>query len=263
MQDDGGGTNTSAPETFTITVLAINDPPTLDVIASPLNINEDAPLQTVNLSGIGTGAASEIQPLIVTASSSNPAVVPNPTVTYTSPSATGTLSFTPVANAFGSALITVTVSDDGPLWNTVQRTFTVNVASVNDLPTLDAIGAVNINEDAPLQTVSLSGIGTGAANETQPLTVTASSDNTAVVPNPTVTYTSPGATGTLGFTPVANAFGSATITVTVSDGSGMFLRTFTVNVASVNDLPVAQFSAGPDFRNRPSFSDFHGQLDRH
>ena len=50
---------------------------------------------------------------MVTASSSNPALIPNPTVTYTSPNATGSLAYTPVANTSGSAVITVTVSDGG------------------------------------------------------------------------------------------------------------------------------------------------------
>ena len=42
-----------------------------------------------------------------------PALIPNPTVTYTSPNATGSLAYTPVANAYGTAIITVTVTDAG------------------------------------------------------------------------------------------------------------------------------------------------------
>jgi len=73
--------------------------------------------------------------------------------------------------------------------------------------------------------------------------VTASSGNTAIIPHPTVTYTSPEATGTLTFTPVANANdvadgGPTTITVTVSDGVDTVVQTFTVAVASVNDVPT-------------------------
>jgi len=91
------------------------------------------------------------------------------------------------------------------------------------VPTLSDPADVAISEDALLQTVPLSGIAMGAANEGQTLTVTASSGNTAIIPHPTVTYTSPEATGTLTFTPVANANdvadgGPTTITVTVSDG---------------------------------------------
>ena len=52
--------------------------------------------------------------------------------------------------------------------------------------------------------MALGGIGSGAANESQTLTVTASSSNTALIPDPTVVYTSANATGSLKYTPVAN-----------------------------------------------------------
>jgi hypothetical protein len=82
-------------------------------IANPAAINEDAAEQTVNLSGISTGAPNEIQTLTVTATSGNTGLIAHPTVTYTSPNATATLKYTPVANANGTALVTVRVSDGG------------------------------------------------------------------------------------------------------------------------------------------------------
>jgi hypothetical protein len=238
--NDGGAINNTVTRTFTVTVTAVNDAPTLDPVAN-VTVNEDAGAQTVNLTGIGSGAANESQTLTVTASSSNTGLVPNPTVAYTSPNATGTLTFTPVANANGSATITVTVNDGQAANNTVSRTFTVTVAAVNDPPTLNAIANLSIAEDSGLQTVSLAGIGSGAANESQTLTVTASSSNTGLIPNPTVNYTSPNATGTLTFTPVANAAGTATITVTVNDGQAQnntVSRTFNVAVSVVNNPPT-------------------------
>src|SRR5207247_2490562 len=125
------------------------------------------------------------QPLSVTAFSSNPAMVPNPTVSYTSPSGVGTLFVTPAADAFGTAMITVIVNDGQGLRNTVTRTFSVTVSPVNDPPTLDAINPVTINEDSGTTTINLSGITSGPANEpAQPRTVTASSSNPAIVPKP-------------------------------------------------------------------------------
>src|SRR6266571_1252984 len=124
-----------------ISVTPVNDCPTLDILNS-LTINEDAAAQAVNLTGIGPGPNESGQVLTVTASSSNPGLIPNPTVTYTSPNPTGTLNFTPVANQFGSATITVTVQDDGGTanggCNTISRTFTVTVNPVNDPPIVDA-----------------------------------------------------------------------------------------------------------------------------
>ena len=244
----------TAVGTVNVTVTAVNDAPTLNAIGNPAAINEDATQQTVNLSGIGAGGG-ESQTLVVTASSSNTALIPHPTVTYTSANATGSLAYTPIANANGSAVVTVTVTDDGGTTNggvnSVQRTFTVTVNSVNDAPTLNAIAnPAAINEDAGQQTVNLSGIGAGGG-ESQALSVTASSSNTALIPNPTVTYASANATGSLAYTPVADANGSAIVTVTVTDNGGTanggvdtLQRTFTVNVNAQNDTPVV--AAIPD-----------------
>ncbi len=341
----GTGTDTS-----TITVGDVNDTPTLGLITG-VNILEDSGATTVNFQNV-TAGINESQTLQVTATSSNPALIPNPSVTYTSPDSTGSLSITPAADGFGTADITVTVKDNGGGGNdSISRTFTVIVANVNDAPTFtkgadqtvgedsgaqtvpnwatsvspgpneppeplgfvitgntnsalfsvqpevapdgtltytpatDAVGtaqitlvlkdfrttensgantsapqtfnitvnAVNdpptldavtdrvINEDSGLQTVNLTGITAGASETGQTLTVTAASSDTAVIPNPSVTYTSPNATGSLSFTPVTNANGPVTITVTVQDNAGgtnSFQRTFLVTVREVNDAPT-------------------------
>lgn len=234
---DGGASNNIVTRSFLVTVNPVNQSPTLNALAN-VTINENAGVQTVNLSGISSGAANEVQTLTVTASSSNPGLIPNPTVAYTSPTATGTISLTPVAFAFGSATLTITVNDGGLSNNIVTRTFTVTVNPVNQTPTLNALANVTVNENAGAQTVNLSGIGSGAANENQTLTVTASSSNPGLIPTPTVNYTSPNASGSLTFTPAASAGGSSTITVTVNDGgtnNNIVTRTF---VATVNRLPV-------------------------
>jgi len=217
----------------------VNQPPTLNAITN-LTIKENAGLQTVSLSGITSGATNENQTLTITAVSSNTGLIPNPTVNYTSANSTGSLTFTPVANGNGTATITVTVSDGGTSNNIVTRTFTVAVNAVNQPPTLNTIGNLTINKNAGLQTVNLSGITSGATNEIQKLTVIAVSSNTGLIPNPTVNYTSPGTSGTLTFTPLTNATGTATITVTVNDGqaqSNTVTRTFTVTINAGGNQP--------------------------
>jgi hypothetical protein len=52
------------------------------------------------------------------------------------------------------------------------------------------------------------------------------------------------ANGVLTFQTVADAYGSAEVTVTLSDGSANSTSTFTLTVNAVNDLPV--FTAGGD-----------------
>ena len=80
-----------------------------------------------------------------------------------------------------------------------------------------ALGQFGIAENASTQTIPLSGI-TAGFNESQVLQVTATSDNVGLIPDPAVDYTSPSATGSLLLTPVAGQYGSATITVTITDG---------------------------------------------
>jgi hypothetical protein len=238
--NDGGASNNIVTRTFTVTVNPVNQPPTLNALAD-MNINESATQQTVNLSGITSGAANETQTLTVTTSSSNTGLIPNPTVTYTSPNTTGSITFTPVAYGFGSATITVTVNDGGTSNNIVSRTFTVTVNPVNLPPTLDALANVNINENASLQTVNLAGVTSGAINEADTLTVTASSSNTGLIPTPMVNYNSPNTTGSITFAPASSAWGSAVITVTVDDGrasNNIVSRTFTVTVNPVNQPPT-------------------------
>ncbi|SIO05878.1 Uncharacterized conserved protein [Singulisphaera sp. GP187] len=257
VMDNGGTANgglNMVTHTFTVTVTAVNDAPTLDPITDPTSILEDAGAQAINLSGISAGP-SESQTLTITATSSNPGLIADPTVSYTSPNAIGSLSYTPAVNASGTATITVTVTDNGGTANgginTFTRTFTVTVMAVNDAPTLDPISdPAPILEDAGVQTINLTGI-TAGPSESQTLTITATSSNPGLIADPTVSYTSPNATGSLSYTPVANASGTAIITVTVTDDGGtadgghsVTTRTFTVVVNAVNDAP--SFTGGSD-----------------
>src|SRR5207247_2479908 len=115
---------------YSVPLNATNQAPTLNALGD-ITINENPGLQTVNLSGITSGAPNEIQTLTVSATSSNPGLIPNPTVDYTSPNTTGNLSFTPAVNGFGIAIITVTVNDGQAQNNIVTRSFTVTVNAVN------------------------------------------------------------------------------------------------------------------------------------
>ncbi len=212
-----------------------NVAPTLDLIAGVV-LNENAGVQTIQLTGISSGSSSENQTLTVSAFSSNPSLIPNPSINYTSPNSTGTLSFTPVPSAFGSSTMTVMVDDGGTVSNSVIRSFAIIVNPVNDPPTLDPIDNIVISQNAGPQTIPLSGISAGNSNEIQTVTITATSSNPALIPDPAVSYTSPNPAGTLRLQPATNAFGSALITVVASDGqptNSTITRSFSVTVNPV------------------------------
>jgi len=230
--NNGQSQNNTVSQTFIVTVKLFNHKPTINRVGK-LTIAENAGRQIVNLSGITSGAANEIQPLSVTAVSSKPGLIPNPVINYSSPNSTGTLTFAPVANAIGTAKITVTVNDGQTKNPTAKCTFTVSVTAVNQAPTLNPIADLTINKNSGNQSVDLSGITSGAANEKQKLKVTAISANPALIPDPTISYKSPNSTGTLTFAPVTNAVGTTSITVTVNDGgknNNTIARTFNVTI---------------------------------
>ena len=259
-----GGINTFS-QTFTVTVTPVNQQPTLAAIANPPSIPE-FPVQTppvtvlpqpesILLTGLTAGPGDTGQSLTITATSSNTSVIAPPTVYYTSPASTGAVAYTPVPGASGSATITVTVTDNGGTANgginTISQSFVATVTPVNQIPTLNPITNPTpilegtTTNPATLQTLNLSGITDGIGDVGQLLTVTAVSSNTGLIPNPTVTYTSPDSNGYLSYTPVAFASGTANITVTVMDNGGtanggvnQVSRIFTVRVTPIDQAPT-------------------------
>ncbi|MDQ3534641.1 MAG: Ig-like domain-containing protein, partial [Bacteroidota bacterium] len=226
-----------------------NAAPTLSSISNPAAIPSGSGQQTINLTGI-TAGEGDSQSISISATSSNPGLIPNPSVQYQSPGSTGILTYTPVAGASGSAEITVTVTDSGPNVgaheNTLIRTFIVDVNGPNNnAPTLDSIDdPAPIKQDAPAQVVNLTGISAGEGEEDQIITVTVTSDNPGLIPEPVVDYSSPNSTGTLTYTPATGASGFATITVTVTDNGvsdefnvNSFSQSFVVEVGQVNETP--------------------------
>ncbi|WP_232105496.1 Calx-beta domain-containing protein [Gimesia panareensis] len=96
-----------------------------------LVIDEDAPEQTVNLTSI-VASGSGLQVVSVSANSDNSTLVPDPVVSYTPGDTTGSLSFTPNPDQSGSAVITITVTDELSVETT--HNFTVIVNAVQDVP---------------------------------------------------------------------------------------------------------------------------------
>ncbi len=226
---DDGASNNVVSRAFSVFV---NNPPTLNT-PSNLNMSEDSGVRSVLLSGISSGGTNEAQILTVTATSSNPALIPTPTVIYASGASAGSLSLAPATNAFGSATITVTVKDDQAVNNFVSRSFIVTVDPVNDQPTLNSISSVTVARNSGTSTILLGGISSGANNEVQTLVVTAVSSNPILIPAPVVTYATPSSIGQVSFTPMLNQSGTATLTVSVNDGglsNNIVSRSFTVTV---------------------------------
>ena len=240
-----------------VVLLAGNSLPTIDPVSN-LSINEDSLQQTVNLTGITAGI--ELQGIRVTASSNLPSLIPNPTVTYTSPDATGYLQFTPVADAVGTAIITILVRDtgnDGFFLTaddaTITTAFQVTVNQVNDRPTFNILGDQGVVFNSPAQTVTGFAFGAvaGPSNESSQTI----SYNTSVSTNPALFRVAPAIdnNGTLTYTPEVGVSGTATVTVTAQDSGGTALggidtsvvKTFTITVGPELTLRVVDVTMTP------------------
>jgi len=120
-----GGTTpfSTIQENAIITVIQLDDPPTLDTIAAVL-LDTSVTSHEVTLSGISDGDEGN-EVLSITATSNNHAVLPDPAITYSSPDTTGVLTLAPIATEPGSALVTVVVKEaDG---DTLTRSFLVSI----------------------------------------------------------------------------------------------------------------------------------------
>ena len=194
--------------------------------------------------------------LSVTASPSSVAVGATSALSTSGGSGTGAVSFaitagaasctvsasTLTAIAGGSCTVTATKAADAN-YNATSASTQVTVA--NSLPTVAAAASLATLEDlasAPLA-ITLGDVETAPGS----LVLTATSSNPALVTNAALAagLGGSGANRSLVVTPVANANGSATITLQVADADGgVASRAVALTVTAVNDAP-AFTTAGP------------------
>lgn len=225
------GTVNSNVYAYSLEVINVNDAPTLDAIGA-VSMDEDSGPLDVPLAGITPGPG-ETEAVTITAESSNTTLLPDPAVTY-SGGTNGSLSLQPVADRSGTATVTVTASDGTA---TVVRSFTVTVDEVNDLPTINPIGDISVPENSPPQVVNFNGITDGSPNEVQITNVSVTNNNGALFASVAPAYVPGAGAGTIAITPNLNVSGSATFTVTVSDGVDEITEQFVFTITSVNDPP--------------------------
>jgi|GEM_PF-1775746 len=120
---------------------------------------------------------------------------------------------------------------------TATATVTVTVTGINDAPTISAVADQMTDEDTPVGPVAFT-VG-DVETPAGALTVTAASDNPALLPPSGIVLGGAGADRTVTLNPAADASGMAVVTLTVSDGELSAQTAFTLTVTAVNDAPVA------------------------
>ncbi|MEX2335617.1 MAG: Ig-like domain-containing protein, partial [Pseudohongiella sp.] len=139
VRDNGGtgngGIDTSANQTFTITVNAVNDAPLLT--EQSVTVDEDSGEFTGTVASPGVGESGQSLTATVTGNSNASLFAAAPAI-----DADGSLSFTPADNASGEAEITLELSDDGGTdqggVDSATVTLTITVNAINDAPVISA-----------------------------------------------------------------------------------------------------------------------------
>ena len=251
-----------------LNVRAVNDEPTINQAAS-LTIGEDAGQQTVSIGGINSGG-SEVQNLTISARAidkgtdpddntntlitalnlTTPVVLANVATDQVQP-----LTFSPIAQKFGTSTIIVTVTDNGGTDrdgdNKKEMQFDVTIGELNDRPTfLSGVPDVQMNQDAVFGPLSI-GVN-DAETPAALLTLAFSSDNTALFPNSSANLegTGSGINRGLILRPVKGVAGEANVTIALSDdgradGSGIETTNKVIKV-TVTPGVVPVISSIPD-----------------
>ena len=212
--------------------LQFDQPPTISAIA-----DQSTPEDTSTGALAFTVGDLEDAPgsLMVTATSSNQILVPNANLVLGGAGANRTIDITPAANQNGMTVVTLAVQDSAG--NTTQTSFMVTVTSVNDPPTISAIGDQVILEDSGTGPLAFT-VGDTETAATS-LVTSATSSNTTIIPNANLVIVGSGANRTITVTPAADQNGGpVTIDVVVQDtDGGSTPESFTVTVTPVNDAP--------------------------
>ena len=251
----GGGT---ATDTFVLTVVPVNDVPFFILVITSAGAAEDSGAQTVpNVVGIMFAGLSEPDQVMSFHVTNNT----NPNLFSVAPaiSPAGTLSYTPAANAVGSADVTFVLKDDGGTANggrdtSDPATLKIQITPVTDAPTFTKGADQTVNEDSGFLSILnwATGVSAGPANESNQSLTFVVTNNT----NPGLFGVQPFVSPfnrSLNFTPASNASGTADITVVVKDDGGTAdggadtsaPQTFTITVTPVNDAPINNLPFNP------------------
>ena len=225
----------SVDRTFAITVLPVNDAPTINQVPN-ITLTEDGPTHTVNLSGITPGPG-ELEAVRISASIDDTSVlvIPSGGSAVGKKISIGGEDFTYVTTSTGDDREIVII--DVVTLVIVDSTFEVAQATADTLNAFFGAGSAIATGNTVSTALTIGVL------EAPFIAITASE----IISQPVVDYTTGSTAGTLSFTPRADNFGGATITLTVEDAGidGIFgttddattIREVSIYVQPVNDLP--------------------------
>jgi len=231
VQDDGGtengGIDLSAVQTFTVSIISVNDPPTTTGI-SDVMVNEDASNTVIDLTQSfndledGSNGLSYNVKSITNNNLFNIVIINNKELT---------LDY--ANNRFGSSKITINAEDSGGL--SVESEFTVTVYSINDPPTTTGLADVEVIEDAEKTVINLMDSFDDVEDGPGGLTYTVEENTNEALFTSTFI-----AAGVLTLDYAEGQYGNSAITVRATDTHNRFAESsFNVQVQAINDPPTS------------------------
>jgi len=258
LKDSGGtaydGEDTSETSVFNISVLEYNNSPTFTK-GDNLIIREDSGLSvTANwATDILPGPQDEWNQNVtfITHTAKSNLFSMTPSIT-----SSGSLSFSPAPDAFGTAIISVALKDDGSdLYGASNMSspqmFSITVLPVNDPPSFTPGNDIMVVQDSGLfrKVNWATNIKAGPINENDQtvMFMVSTNNETLFSEKPAIS-----STGTLGFVPRPNQSGSATVSIRLKDSGGTDSNgldtsdeyTMRIIVGDINNAP--EFTLGPD-----------------
>jgi len=258
LKDDGGtengGVDQSETDTFLITIIPVNDPPTF-LKGEDQSVVKNADMQVIPgwASRMNKGPSDEQnQSLTFIVSVDREEIFEQPP--QISPD--GTLTYEPERDAYGMVMVKVQLQDNGGTANGGQdisavQTFTITIIWANHAPSFSKGPDIRILEDAPTQTYDewATNIKAGPAEESnqQVYFITTVEQPHLFSLLPTIT-----SNGKLTFRPNPDVNGKTAVNIFLKDNGGTELggqdqsntQTFFIEIKAVNDPPV--FTPGPD-----------------
>lgn len=233
LEDDGDGFHTSESESFNITIIAENDPPTIEPVDN-VSMFEDHSLDIeLTIKDVDT----HISYLSLDAQASNPTLFQKETLKFTGTNYQRQLNVQPSTDESGVSAITVTIYDGMDSWST---SFTVTVIPVNDPPEFASVPHQYMTEDAPAMGIPLNLY--DAETPVEQLVITAKTQNPDLFPQYTDNIWTEfnGTEHMLWLKPSPNGWGTGSITLSAHDPgdlSAITSLTIWVTVQAIDDPP--------------------------
>ena len=234
--NDSSDTDNTAQQIFLLRINSVNDAPRFTLSDAAITLEEGFSENTsITVSSSDDGDGTN-QPLTYSIS---PASTGFATLAIDAQS--GTVTITSIAEGFGSAVITVTVDDASATNNVATQTFMLTVSNVNDAPNLTlSTNVLTLNEDFVSNVVGIIENADDGDGTNQVLSYSVSTNNVGFS-----TLTINPQSGTVTLTSIADAFGEATLTITVTDSSAtnnQATQVLRLRVLPVNDPPAFSLS---------------------